>query len=338
MSFQKCAKQKPKLYKTGNMKGFINIVLIAGLNLIWVNPAFSQSQKGVVSANELEIAYESFGPLNGEAVVLIQGTGSQLTLWPKEFVEELAGHGYRIIRFDNRDVGLSTKLDSLGEPDWASIIPKAGTCDTTVVPYSLQDMADDVIGLMDALGIEKANVAGVSMGGAIAQIVASSYPERTLSLIPMMTSSGNPDLPPGDPEVLQIMATPPPDTDDIGILTDHLSGIYKAMSSPGYPTDDAELRKMAKLNIERAWYPEGTARHVAAIIMDCDRREELKKLDMPVVVIHGKADPVVDIEAGRELAGIIPNAKLVTFPGMAHDLPAPLIPGISQAFLDVLEQ
>lgn len=320
------------------MKRIFSFLLIAGLNLTGLNPAYSQLQKGTVSANEIEIAYESFGPLDGEAVVLIQGTGSQLTLWPKPFVEELAGHGYRVIRFDNRDVGLSTKLDSLGAPDWASIIPKAGTCDTTVVPYSLQDMAGDVIDLMDALDIEKANIAGVSMGGAIAQIVATSYPERTLSLIPMMTSSGNPDLPQGDPEVLQIMATPPPDTDDIDILTEHLFSIYKAMSSPGYPTDDDELRKMAKMNIERSWYPGGTARHVAAIIMDCDRREELKTLNIPVVVIHGEADPVVNIKAGRELAETIPNAKFVTIPGMAHDLPAPLIPKIGEAFLWALEQ
>lgn len=320
------------------MKRKINMLLIVGINLIWLNTAFSQSQKEIVSANGIEIAYESFGPLDGEAVVLIQGTGSQLTLWPKEFVEELAGRGYRVIRFDNRDVGLSTKLDSLGAPDWASIIPKIGTCDTTVLPYTLQDMANDVIGLMDTLDIEKANIAGASMGGAIAQVVATSYPERTLSLILMMTSSGNPELPSGDPEVLKIMSTPPPDTYDINTLTEHVFGIYKALSSPGHPTDDTKLREMAKRDIKRSWYPEGTARHVAAIAMDCDRRESLKKLNIPAVVIHGEADPVVHIEAGRELARIIPHAKLVTIPGMAHDTPTPLIPKFSNSFLYALEQ
>jgi len=311
------------------MKKIINVLLIVGLNLMWLNEAISQSQKGIVPANGIEIAYESFGPIDGEAVILIQGTGSQLTRWPKEFVEELAGYGYRVIQFDNRDVGLSTKLDSLGTPDWASIIPKIGTCDTSVLPYGLQDMADDVIGLMDAMDIEKAHIVGVSMGGVIAQLLAFSYPERTLSLVLMMTSSGNPELPPEDPEVLKIMSTPPPDTNNIKVLTEYVFRINKALSSPGYPTSDAELREMAKRDIKRSWYPVGTARQVAAIAMECDRREKLKKLDMPVIVIHGENDPVVNIEAGRELARIIPDAKLVTFPGMAHDLPTSLMPKIS---------
>jgi pimeloyl-ACP methyl ester carboxylesterase len=277
-----------------------------------------------VPANGIEIAYESFGPKNGEAIILIQGTGAQLTLWPKELCERLTSDGYRVIRFDNRDVGLSSHLDSLGTPEWGAIVPKIGTCDTTVLSYTLMDMANDVIGLMDGLEIKKANIVGISMGSAIAQLVALTYPKRTKSLGLIASSSGNPELPPADPEVLKMMSTPPPVTDDIEVLTEHVFRINKALSSSSYSSDE-KLKELARCSIERSWYPEGTARHVAAIAMGCDRRGELKKLKMPVVVIHGDEDPIVNLVAGKELSEIIPNANLVIMPEMAHDLPYQLV-------------
>lgn len=294
-----------------------------------------QKQVGQVRANGINIAYESFGPESGEAIVLIQGTGSQLILWPLELCEKLAKEGYNVIRFDNRDVGLSSKLDSLGMPDWATIIPHIGTCDTTKLPYTLNDMARDAVGLLDALKIKKAHIVGASQGGAIAQLVAINFPERTLSLTSIMASSGNPKLPQGNPEVLKVMATPPPETNDVEVLSRYLFNIYKAMSSPGYPTADSTIMKIARTSIERSWYPIGAARHAAAIIIadNCDRREKLKNISVPTVVIHGEADPVVNVAAAREVAAAIPNAKLITIPGMGHDLPAPLIAKVADGIL-----
>ena len=272
----------------------------------------SQKQEGRVGANGIYIAYESFGPKKGETILLIQGTGAQLTLWPLELCEKLAQEGYRVIRFDNRDVGLSSRLDSLGMPDWGSIIPRIGSCDMSNLSYTLNDMAKDAVGLLDALKIEKAHIVGASMGGAIAQWVAINFPERTLSLTSIMASSGNPKLPSGNPEVLKLMSTPPPETDDADVLSQYLFAIYKAMGSPGYPTADSVLMEIAHTSIKRSWYPAGTARQVAAIIIadNCDRREKLKNISIPTVVIHGEADPVVNLAAGKEVAAIIPNAKL----------------------------
>ncbi len=239
-----------------------------------------QKKEGIVHANGINIAYESFGPEKGEAILLIHGTGAQLITWPEELCEQLAQKGYRVICFDNRDVGLSSKPDSLGMPDWSKIIPHIGTCDTTGLPYTLYDMAKDAVGLLDALKINKAHIVGASMGGAIAQLVAIYFPERTLSLTSIMASSGNPKLPPGNPEVLKIMGTPPPQTDDIDTQAKYLFTIYKALSSPAYPTPDSVLMRIANNSVKRSWYPVGTARQAAAIIIGdyCDRRDLLKNI------------------------------------------------------------
>jgi len=292
-------------------------------------------KEGIVQVNGINIAYESFGSEKNETILLIQGTGAQLTAWPAALCEQLAHKGYRVIRFDNRDVGLSSKLDSLGMPDWGKIIPEIGTCDTNSLYYTLYDMAKDATGLLDALKIKKAHIVGASMGGAIAQLVAIYFPERTLSLTSVMASSGDHKLPPGNPEVLKIMSTPPPQTNDIDKCTQYLFTIYKALSSPAYPTADSVLMQMARVSVKRSWYPVGVARQAAAILIadNCDRRELLKKITVPVVVIHGEADPVVNIEAGREVAATIPNAKLITIPGMGHDLPAALITEIRDGIL-----
>lgn len=292
-------------------------------------------QKGIVQANGISIAYESFGAANDEAILLIQGTGTQLTGWPVELCEQLADQGYRVIRFDNRDVGLSSKMDSLGMPDWAAIIPQIGTCGQSGLPYTLLDMAKDAVGLLDALHIGQAHIVGASMGGAIAQLVAIHFPERVLSLTSVMASSGNPALPPGDPEVLQIMGSPPPQTQQIDSMVNYLFNIYKAISSPGYPTPDSVLKERALRNIQRSWYPAGNARHAAAVLLgdNCDRREQLKHIALPTVIFHGESDPVVHVAAANELAATIPHAKLITIPSMGHDLPDALIPTLREAIV-----
>lgn len=295
------------------------IALICGIT--------TQAQTGIVHANGINIFNESFGRVNDPAVIMIMGTGAPMTDWPVELCEEIAKKGYRVIRFDNRDIGLSTKLDSLGPPDWAAIIPFVRTCDPAPLPYTLLDMARDVVGLMDALGIPKAHIAGASMGGAIAQLVAIHFPDRVLSLISISASSGNPELPPGDEEALKAMSTPPPPSKNSDTLAAYLIHVYKALGSTD---DEATLRKRAMTHINRSWYPEGTTRQVAAVLIgdNCDRRNQLAELRMPALIIHGDVDPIVKPQAGIEVASVIPGAKLVMVPGMGHDP--------SEKFIDAL--
>lgn len=309
----------------------IMVVLLLSITL----QTKAQNTSGIIETNNINIAYESFGSANNETILLIQGTGVQLTGWPIELCKQLAEKGYHVIRFDNRDVGLSSKLDTLGMPDWANIFPKIGTCDEVNLPYSLNDMATDAVGLLNELNIEKAHIVGVSMGGAIAQLIAINFPNKTLSLTSIMASSGNPQSPKGNPEVLKVMATPPPMTDDVETLTNYFFTIYKAIGSPKYPTDDTILKDRAKKSIQRSWHSSGFARQAAAVIIgdNCDRKQQLKNIKIPVVVIHGDADPVVNVEAGKEVAETIPEAKLVIIEGMGHDLPDALMPKIMEGIL-----
>lgn len=289
----------------------------------------SYAQEGKVGANGITIAYESFGKKTDEAIILIQGTGAPMTDWPSEFCQSLADNGFRVIRFDNRDIGLSTHLDSFGQPNWEAIGPMVGTCETKPLPYTINDMAEDVIGLMDALKIKRAHIAGASMGGAIAQLVAIHHPKRTLTLTSISATSGNPELPWGDPKALQAMGTPPPKTENKDSIADHLITIYKALGSTD---NDAELKKQALEHLNRSWYPEGAARQGAAILIGdrCDRREQLAKLSMPTMVIHGDKDPIVPFEAGKDVTKTVPNSELCQINGMGHHF--------SMGFLKELEK
>lgn len=277
------------------------------------------AQEGKVRANGITIAYESFGDKNREAIILIQGTGATMLHYPSEMCRQLSNKGYRVIRFDNRDIGLSAKLDSLGQPNWEKIFPLIKTCKPAPLPYTLLDMAKDVIGLMDELKINKAHIAGASMGGAIAQLIAIHFPDRVLTLTSISASSGNPDLPAGDEKALKAMTTPPPMTDNKDSLANYLVTIYKALGG----TDNEDILKARAMgHINRSWYPEGTIRQVAAVIIgdNCDRRGDLAKLKIPAMVIHGDVDPLVKIEAGREVASTIPGAELCIIKGLGHDI------------------
>jgi pimeloyl-ACP methyl ester carboxylesterase len=277
------------------------------------------TQPGTVQANGITIAYESFGEYNHEVIILIQGTGATLLHYPVELCIKLAQNGYRVIRFDNRDIGLSSHLDALGQPDWAAIFPFYKTCDPAPLPYTLLDMSKDVIGLMDALNIKKAHIAGTSMGGAIAQIIAIYFPYRVLSLTSMSASSGNPDRPPGNEEALTAMSTPAPATANTAALADYLVSTYRILGSTD---NDSVLYARALGHIKRSWYPEGTNRQVAAVFIGdyCDRREELVKINIPTMVIHGDSDPMVPLDAGKEVASTIPDAELCIIHGMGHDI------------------
>ena len=286
-----------------------------------------------VKANGIEIEYESFGPADRDAVLLIMGFSAQLTMWPTELCEELVSRGYRVIRFDNRDVGLSAKLEAKGIPDMEKLFGALMTGAAVEAPYSLDDMAADAAGLLDALKIERAHIVGASMGGMIAQLVAANHPEKTLSLTSIMSNTGNPDLPQGSPEAMGALLAPAPAPDDIEAIIARGINTWKVIGSPGYPTDDQQLRQWVMRDAKRSYYPQGVTRQFAAIVANGDRRPKLKTIKAPTVVLHGADDPLVPVAGGKDTADNIPGAELRVIPGMGHDFPLGLVP----VFADAIE-
>jgi pimeloyl-ACP methyl ester carboxylesterase len=285
-----------------------------------------------VKANGITLEYESFGPEDRETILLIMGLGAQLTMWPTELCDELVSRGYRVIRYDNRDVGLSHKFDDLGMPDMTAIFTALMTGQPATAPYALDEMAKDAVGLLDALGVQRAHIAGASMGGMIAQLVATNHPERALSLTSIMSTTGNPEVPQGKPEAMAVLMTPAPEGDipaaiERGILA------WNTIGSPGYRTDEETLRQWVTRDVNRSLYPVGVARQMAAIVANGDRREKLKNVRIPAVVLHGIDDPLVPVEGGRDTAKSIPGAELREVPGMGHDFPLALV----GTFADAIE-
>ncbi len=296
------------------------------------------AQPGKVKANGITIAYESFGKSTDEAVIMIQGTGATLLHYPVELCERLTEKGFHVIRFDNRDIGLSSHLDSLGQPDWAAITPYVGTCDTAPVPYTLLDMAKDVIGLMDALEIQKAHIVGASMGASIAQLIAIHFPDRVLTLTSIASSSGNPTRPQGNANALKAMSTPPPVSSNANTLVNYLINVYKAL---GAIDDDEVLKERALNHIKnRKWDPASVNRQLAAVMVGdyCDRRKQLARIKIPTMVIHGSADPIVPLEAGKEVASTIPDAEICIINGMGHDISLPFVNKIAGSILRITSQ
>ncbi len=284
-----------------------------------------------ISANGIDIEYERFGPEDRETVLLIMGLSGQLTLWPVELCDELVARGYHVIRFDNRDIGLSTKFDHAGLPDMAALIGALMTGATPDAPYALDDMAADAVGLLDALGIEKAHIVGASMGGMIAQLVAINHPEKTLSLTSIMSTTGNPELPQAKPEAMAALAAPAPDPNDLEAVVQRGMNTWKTIGSPGFQTDEDQLREWVLRDFHRSFYPQGILRQMAAIISNGDRREKLKAVTAPTVVLHGIDDPLVPIEGGRDTAASIAGAELIEVPGMGHDFPLSLVTTFADA-------
>ena len=275
-------------------------------------------------ANGIEIEWDARGAEGAPAMLLIMGLGGQLTRWSDALMDGFAARGFRAIRFDNRDVGLSTKLDAAGLPDMARIGLQLMTGRKPDVPYTLADMAADAVGLLDALGIARAHLVGASMGGMIAQLVAAYYPDRVLSLTSVMSTTGNPALPRATPAANAVLTERPPGT-DLDALVAHGVRAAKVIGSPGYPADNAVLAARIRADLERQHYPPGFARQMAAIWADGDRRPRLAAIIAPTLVIHGTDDPLIPVEGGRDTARAIPGARLVEIPGMGHDLPQPLV-------------
>ncbi|MHA2428756.1 MAG: alpha/beta fold hydrolase [Candidatus Hermodarchaeia archaeon] len=251
-----------------------------------------QSKETLVKANEIELCYDTFGESTDPPMLLIMGLGAQMIRWDEAFCKQLASSGFWVIRYDNRDVGKSTKFEAAGVPNAMELRLKAQQGEPLSVPYTLEDMALDAVGLLDALNIKQAHVVGVSMGGMIAQTIAIHHSERVRTLTSIMSSTGN---------------------------------------RPHYLIDDAYVRQYAGRAFDRSFYPQGTARQLGAILASGSRKEALKTVQIPTLVIHGDADPLVPIEGGKDTTASIPGAKLFIIKGMGHDIPAKVAPQIIEA-------
>jgi pimeloyl-ACP methyl ester carboxylesterase len=270
-------------------------------------------------ANGIDIEYETFGRKNDPTILLIMGFSGQLTMWPVKLCEGLAERGFYVIRFDNRDVGKSTHLSQLGVPNVSEVMMKVMSGQKVEAPYLLDDMAADVAGLLDALGIQRAHIVGASMGGMIAQIVAAKYPQKTRSLVSIMSTTGRRDLPPAKPEAMAVLTMPPAsDSREDRIAAGRK--IWQTIGSPGFRPTEEELVASIEREVDRVPYdPAGPARQLVAILASEPRNEILKNVRAPSLVIHGADDPLVPVEGGRDTAASISACELVIVPGMAHD-------------------
>ncbi len=272
-----------------------------------------------VKANGITIEYEEFGRPNARPMLLIMGLGAQMILWDEEFCEMLADRNHRVIRFDNRDVGKSTWFDHLGVPDVLSAVTGAMMGAPVTGPYTLSDMAADTVGLLDALGIERAHVVGASMGGMIAQTLAIEYPRRVASLTSIMSSTGNPDVSQPRPEALAALLGPLPTNRDEAV--DSIVRFFRVVGSPGFPFDEQRVRDGAALAFDRGFNPLGVARQLVASLASGSRTAALRSVRVPALVIHGKNDPLIPLAGGEDTAAALPRAELLVIDGMGHDLP-----------------
>ena len=283
----------------------------------------------LIATNGVELEYESFGPAQAPAILLIMGLGAQMILWDEEFCEALAQRGYRVFRFDNRDVGRSTKLEGAGMPNVASALADVAQGRKPSAAYTLHDMADDTAGLIGALGIDAAHVVGASMGGMIAQTLAIRHPKRVRTLTSIMSTTGNPSLPPASPAAMRVLLTPAPT--QRAAYIDHHVELSKVIGSPGFPFDEAAVRARGARTFDRGVSPAGVARQFVAILASGNRKPALASLRIPTLVIHGAADPLVPIAGGRDTAEAVPGAEFLEIEGMGHDLPREAWPRLVDA-------
>jgi pimeloyl-ACP methyl ester carboxylesterase len=285
-----------------------------------------------VTANGITIHSDSFGPDDGEAILLISGLGTQMIRWPVPFCEQLAAHGYRVIRFDNRDAGLSTHFPDCPVPDFAAMAAALAQGRRPDVPYTLHDMAADTIGLLDALSIARAHLVGRSMGGMIAQLVASDDAQRVMSLTSIMSSTGNPALPSAAPDIMAMLTRPAPNPveDEAGFL-EHRIGFARSIAGPGFPFDTQAHRALIRAETARAYDPGGFGRQIAAIAATGDIRSRLARITVPTLVIHGTHDRLIPPACGEDTAASVPGAELMLIEGMGHDLPPPVYRQVTDA-------
>ncbi|MFX1578004.1 MAG: alpha/beta fold hydrolase [Promethearchaeota archaeon] len=296
----------------------------------------TQSDEIIVKINGVELCYDTFGNPSDPAILLIMGLGAQMIRWREDFLKPFAAEGFFVIRFDNRDVGKSSKFEEAGVPDVVSLMLGAQQGKTVDVPYTLTDMAQDAVGLLDALKIKVAHIVGISMGGMIAQTLAINFPDRVTTLTSIMSTTGNPELPTPKPEAMMVLQQTPPDTRE-----EYIESMIKGqriLSGPHFPIDEDYFRDFAGRAFDRSYYPQGTARQLAAVIASGSRKDALKALQMPTLVIHGDADPLVPVEGGRDTAASIPGAKLVIIKGMGHDIPEAAAPQVFDAIIQHIKR
>jgi pimeloyl-ACP methyl ester carboxylesterase len=290
-----------------------------------------QTPEAFVDANGIVLCYDSFGNCADPPLVLIMGMGAQMIGWDDEFCEELSRSGFWVIRFDNRDAGKSTRFDRAGTPDITVAMTRAWLGTPVEAPYLLRDMALDLIGLLDALKIERAHLVGASMGGAIGQIVAIEHPQRVLSLTSIMSTTGDRSLPQPRPWALASLFNPAPR--DLEGYMEHYVNMWKVLRVNAIPEEEERDRARALRNHLRGLNPAGSARQLAAILASGSRRAALRNVTTPTVVIHGDADPLVPLAAGIDTAECIPGAELVVLEGMGHALSMRYWPRIIDALV-----
>lgn len=280
----------------------------------------------VAQVNGLQLDYELIGDPAAPPLLLVMGLGMPAALWPDEFLQALLARGLRVIRFDNRDSGGSTRLDGVRGMNVPRAIVRALLRRPVPSPYDLDDMARDAAGLLDHLGIESAHVAGISMGGMIAQVLAARQPQRVRSLVSIMSSTGNPQrkIAFGKRWALQAILRAPPPPDDIEAMVQHLTRVFSVIGSPGYPIDPSAVRPHFERVARRGLYREGTERQLLAILGSGDRRAMLRQVAAPTLVVHGADDPLVPLAAGLDTARHIGGARMEVVPGMGHDIPMEL--------------
>ncbi len=280
-----------------------------------------------LQANGLTLDFEVRGDPAALPLLLIMGLGMPSALWPDEFVQALVDQGLRVITFDNRDCGGSTRLEGVPVPNVLRAIGRALMRRPVAAPYQLEDMASDTVGLLDALGLERVHVVGASMGGMIGQMVAARHPGRVLSLTSIMSNSGNParKYAFGRWKALRAIVHPPPPPDDHPAVVEHLIRVFGVIGSPGFRDDLPLMRPLFERVARRGLYRNGTARQLLAILSTGDRRAELQKITASTLVLHGADDPLVPLAAGRDTAANIPGARLEVIAGMGHDFPPTLM-------------
>jgi pimeloyl-ACP methyl ester carboxylesterase len=276
------------------------------------------ADQGLVRANGIEIAYDTYGDPGAAPLLLITGLGGQLINWDEEFCVQLVARGYRVIRFDNRDVGLSTKFNEAGVPDIGHLNLALQRGEAIQTPYTLRDMAGDAMGMLDAMKIESAHVLGSSMGGRIAQLMAIHYPHRVRTLTSIMSTMGEPGFPPPNPEALAILLEPTPADREGYIESAVLSS--RVTGGTGFSIDETRVRERAAEAFDRSFNPDGVIRQYAALMSAGSSKHDLKSLTVPTLIIHGSEDPLIPAEVAVDMANTIPEATLLIIEGMGHSV------------------
>jgi pimeloyl-ACP methyl ester carboxylesterase len=283
----------------------------------------------IARANGIDICYEIFGDANAEPMVLIMGLGGQMILWDDDFCQQLAGRGFRVIRFDNRDIGKSSRMSGGKRLTPFELLKLRFLKIPVAAPYRLIDMAKDTVGLMDALDVKSAHLVGMSMGGMIAQEIALSFPQRLRSLTSIMSTTGNPRLPPPTRAATAVLMAPPPTTKEEYLV--RYAETWKVLRAGRFPEDEARDPGRAERTYERGLNPAGVGRQLRAVLASGSRKERLHAVTAPTLVIHGTVDPLVHPAGGKDTAASIPGAKLLMIDGMGHALPIRFWPEIIEA-------